>query len=211
MGNDGFDAPVHNVTLAGYWIYQTKITNRMFAQCVALGSCTPPAQELGGPVYSNPEYANHPVVGVTWDQAQAYCTWTQGRLPTEAEWEKAARGEYGNEWPWGNEFDKNKCNSYEGGKGGTTPVGAYSPQGDSPYGVSDMVGNVWEWCATKWQNSYQSYVDDNDLSGDALRVVRGGSFDDDQRGARVAVRGRNSPGYRDGDQGFRVVVAPRLS
>ena len=101
--------------------------------------------------------ADHPVVNVSWRDAMAYCQWLNDtlrgelkdltlRLPTEAEWEKAARGTQGNEWPWGNEFDQNKCNSGEGGKGGTTPVGAYSPQGDSPYGAADMAGNVWEWC-----------------------------------------------------------------
>jgi formylglycine-generating enzyme required for sulfatase activity len=74
MGNGGFDAPEHNVSLSDYWMYKTKVTNRMYTQCVATGSCTAPTQELGGPVYSNPEYANHPVVGVTWDQAQAYCS-----------------------------------------------------------------------------------------------------------------------------------------
>ncbi|MBK8616362.1 MAG: formylglycine-generating enzyme family protein [Anaerolineales bacterium] len=85
----------------GYWMQQTEVTNRMFAQCVAVGSCSTPTQELGGLVYSNPQFANHPVVGVTWDQAQAYCTWAQGSLPTEAQWEKAARGIEGNIYPWG--------------------------------------------------------------------------------------------------------------
>ena len=99
MGNNGFDAPVHAVTLDGYWMQQTEVTNRMFAQCVAVGSCSTPTQELGGLVYSNPQFANHPVVGVTWDQAQAYCTWAQGSLPTEAQWEKAARGIEGNIYP----------------------------------------------------------------------------------------------------------------
>ena len=80
MGNDGFDAPVHEVTLDGYWIQQTKVTNRMFAQCVAVGACSTPAQELGGLVYSNPDFANHPVVGVTWDQATQYCKWRTDRV-----------------------------------------------------------------------------------------------------------------------------------
>jgi formylglycine-generating enzyme required for sulfatase activity len=131
--------------------------------------------------------ANHPVVKVSWSEAMAYGRWLnealhgeikdlQLRLPTEAEWEKAARGEYGNEWPWGNEFDPHKCNSSERRQGGTTPVGAYSPQGDSPYGAADMAGNVWEWCHSLYQ-PYPYMVDDgreseNENAGD--RVLRGG-------------------------------------
>ena len=81
MGNEGFDAPVRAVTLDGFWMQQTKVTNRMFTQCVAVGSCVTPTQELGGLVYSNPEFANHPVVGVTWDQAQSYCSWCREVYP----------------------------------------------------------------------------------------------------------------------------------
>ncbi|MDP2776547.1 MAG: SUMF1/EgtB/PvdO family nonheme iron enzyme, partial [Anaerolineales bacterium] len=99
---DGINAFAHDVTLDGYWIQETKVTNRMYEQCVKVGSCTPPKQELGGAVFGNPQYTNHPVIGVTWDQGQAYCAWSQGRLPTEAEWEKAARGVNENVYPWGN-------------------------------------------------------------------------------------------------------------
>src|SRR5690349_1090368 len=84
MGDDTFK-PIHNVTVDGFWMQQTPVTNRMYAQCVSVGSCLAPSQEVGGPVYSNPVYANHPVVGVTWDQGNAYCAWALGRLPTEAE------------------------------------------------------------------------------------------------------------------------------
>ena len=144
MGNGGFDAPVRNVTLDGFWIYQTKVTNRMFAQCVAVGSCTAPTEELGGPVFSNPEYANHPVVGVTWDQAQAYCGWANGQLPTEAQWEKAARGLSGNLYPWGN--DEPACDFLNFGYclGRTTEVDAFAESG-SPFGLYDMAGNLFEW------------------------------------------------------------------
>jgi formylglycine-generating enzyme required for sulfatase activity len=154
-----------------------------------------------------------------------YCIWlntlanadfpSQGlvsRLPTEAEWEKAARGEYGNEWPWGNEFDKNKCNSSEGGKGGTTSVGAYSPQGDSPYGVADMVGNVWEWCHSLYKR-YPYKVDDGRESVNknaGARVLRSGAFDYNQRYVRAAYRVRIVVGNRGDGVGFRVVVAPAL-
>jgi iron(II)-dependent oxidoreductase len=180
---------------------------------------------------------DHPVVQVSWFDAMEYCKWLnqvlhssegipmsslaahwdawsadfQTRLPTEAEWEKAARGEYGNEWPWGNEFDKNKCNSSEGGKGGTTSVNSYSPQGDSPYGVADMVGNVWEWCHSLYK-PYPYQVDDGREDRSALggRVLRGGSFGNFQRGARCASRDDFSPDDRFDNFGFRVVVSPGL-
>ena len=142
-----------------------------------------------GPKSSLKGKAEHPVVQVTWQDAQAYCQWLNQahggelpegwvfRLPTEAEWEKAGRGEYGQEWPWGNEFDPKKCNSSEGGANGTTPVGAYSPQGDSPYGAADMVGNVWEWTHTLYRNyPYQAKDGRKSKQGTNARVLRGGSF-----------------------------------
>ena len=134
------------------------------------------------------------------------------RLPTEAEWEKAARGEYGNEWPWGNEFDPARCNSSEGGKGTTTPVGAYSPQGDSPYGATDMVGNVWEWCHSLFK-PYPYKADDGreKESGSDARVVRGGTWYYLRYRARAAFRYRSTPACRDDHLGFRVVVAPTLA
>ena len=168
--------------------------------------------------------ANHPVVKVSWYDAMEYCKWLneklQGeigalavRLPTEAEWEKAARGEQGNEWPWGNEFDAAKCNSSEGGKGDTTPVGAYSPQGDSPYGAADMAGNVWEWCHSIFK-PYPYKADDGreKESGSELRVVRGGAWIVDRSArARGVSPQATLPALVTDFIGFRVVVAPRLS
>jgi toxoflavin biosynthesis protein ToxD len=163
---------------------------------------------------------DHPVVQISWHDAMAYCHWLdevlrgeikglQVRLATEAEWEKAARGEYGNEWPWGNEFDPKKCNSSEGNQGGTgtTPVGAYSPQGDSPYGVADMVGNVWEWCHSLYKPYYTIDAGLEDESASGWRVTRGGAFDDGQWNARCASRAFSSPDLRRVNLGFRVVVS----
>ncbi|MEW5718366.1 MAG: SUMF1/EgtB/PvdO family nonheme iron enzyme, partial [Chloroflexota bacterium] len=123
------------------------------------------------------EREKHPVVLVTWRDAVAYCKWAGGRLPTEAEWEKAASWDEAKKekrvYPWGKEFDKNKCNSSESGIGGTTPVGKYSPQGDSAYGVADMAGNVWEWCNSLYRG-YPYRADDGreDAQSDGARVVR---------------------------------------
>jgi formylglycine-generating enzyme required for sulfatase activity len=131
------------------------------------------------------------------------------RLPSEAEWEKAARGEFGFEWPWGNEFDPNKCNSSEGGKGGTTPVGLYSSAGDSPYGCADMVGNVWEWTQSLWKNyPYDAKDGREDVKSTDTRVLRGGSFLNDRRSVRCAYRVRGGPNNRVRYRGFRVVVSP---
>ena len=105
-----------------------------------------------------PDKADHPVVLVSWHDAQAYAEWAGKRLPTEEEWEKAARGTDGREYPWGNEFDKERCNTRESGIGGTTSVGQFSPQGDSPYGCVDMVGNVWEWTASDWSSKSKTKV-----------------------------------------------------
>ncbi|MBM4430204.1 MAG: hypothetical protein FJ026_07655 [Chloroflexi bacterium] len=169
---------------------------------------------------------DHPVVGVSWYEAIAYCRWlTQSlhdkgelakdeviRLPTEAEWEKAARGEHGREWPWGDDFDPGKANTREGSLGHTTPVGQYSPAGDSPYGCADMAGNVWEWCSTEWVGNYKDYdqgvQEREELEGDVPRVLRGGSWNYSRNLVRCAYRDWNLPPYRNYGRGFRVVVAP---
>lgn len=208
MGNGGFDAPEHNITLSGYWIYQTKVTNRMFAQCVAVGSCTAPTQELGGPVYSNPEYANHPVVGVTWDQSQAYCSWAQGRLPTEAEWEKAARGIQANLYPWGNEEPACDLLNFAYCVGHTSEVDAYA-DGASPYGVLEMVGNVFEWVGDWYGESYYSEAPSADPTGPdsgTTRVVRGSSFETDPNQSETAIRHFLNPSNHRRDTGFRCVL-----
>jgi formylglycine-generating enzyme required for sulfatase activity len=164
---------------------------------------------------------NHPVVLVSWLDTMAYCEWLnqkysselpadwQFRLPTEAEWEKTARGEYGNEWPWGNEPpDPLDCN-FNLNVGDTTPVGNYSPQGDSPYGCVDIAGNVWEW--THSLDHKYPYVisdgreDDEDLS---WRVLRGGSYHSGQRSVRSASRGTNYPVHLGNLHGFRILVSP---
>lgn len=208
MGNEDSNSPAHKVTLDSYWIYTTKVTNRMFAQCVTVGACPPPAQEIGGPVYSNPEYANHPVVGVTWDQAQAYCGWTGGSLPTEAQWEKAARGESGNLYPWGNAAPACDILNFGFCNGSTSEVSAFK-DGVSPYGLYDMAGNVFEWTSDWYGETYykeSALVNPTGPESGDYRVIRGSSFESYSDQVALAKRHWLSPKYHRRDTGFRCVV-----
>ncbi len=208
MGNEDSNAPAHKVTLDGYWIYATKVTNRMFAQCVAVGACTPPAQELGGAVYGNPEYANHPVVGVTWDQSQAYCSWAQGQLPSEAQWEKAARGENGNLYPWGNADPACNLLNFAYCNGSTSEVTAFK-DGASPYGLYDMAGNVFEWTNDWYSETYykeSAIVNPTGPESGDYRVIRGSSFESYPDQIASAIRHFNAGANHRRDIGFRCVV-----
>ena len=208
-----YEQPQHRVTLSAYQIGATPVTNRQYQAFIRESDQAPPRHWDGDQF--PPEKGEHPVVYVSWEDAQAYCRWLSAetektyRLPTEAEWEKAARGTDGFIYPWGNAWDTGKCNSSESGLDDTSAVGAYSPDGDSPYGCADMAGNVWEWCADWFgEDEYRSREDgvSNPLgpeNGD-IRVLRGGSFSSASEPVRCAVRGWTDPDLRDRYDGFRV-------
>jgi len=189
------------VYLDAYWIDKTEVTNTMYARCVQAGVCDAPSSKgsnYSDSYYGSSQYADHPVVYVDWFQAQAYCEWAGRRLPTEAQWEKAARGADGRTYPWGEQEPNCDLANYDGTKwciGDTSAVGSY-PSGASPYGALDMAGNVWEWAADWYSSSYYSQSPGNNPTGPSsgeYRVIRGGSYGRDERELRSAYRGDDDP------------------
>jgi len=196
------ELPYHQVELPKFVIARTPITNAQYKLFVAETRHRLPEQWIDSGIPEGKE--NHPVTIVSWYDAQAFCTWAGVRLPTEAEWEKAARGKDGRIYPWGNETpDKNRCN-FNANIGGTTPVEHYLA-GASPYGVLDTVGNVWEFTYSIFR-PYPYRDDLQDENGtERQRVLRGGAFDDYPQYVRCAVRSQfYTPNWKS-RYGFRVV------
>jgi formylglycine-generating enzyme required for sulfatase activity len=211
------EKPQHTVDIPyDYWLARYPVTNALYAAYVK-------ANRKKHPVSGWPKKKDHPVVSVSWEVAMDYCRWLNGqlkgelpkgtilRLPNEAEWERAARGADARKYPWGNKFDNSRCNTLEGGKGDTTPVGLYSPQGDSPYGCADMAGNVWEWTLSLYEPyPYRANDGREDEKASGARVVRGGSWDSnfDRNSARCASRYWLDPDLFPNFLGFRIVLSP---
>jgi len=248
MGSDtgnSDEKPVHTVVLDAFWIDQTEVTNAMFAKFVDETGYTSDAEKSGssyvyqdeswklvsgadwthplGPDSGISEINNHPVVHVSWNDANEYCSWAERELPAEAEWEKAASwDELAGEkyvYPWGNDFnggllnfcdkncsfswaDKNSNDGFEY----TSPVVSY-PNGASPYGALDMAGNVWEWVAD-WYDAYPGNTESNSSYGTTYRVHRGGSWGSDDYLVRSANRDGDTPDYTIFYLGFRCARSP---
>jgi formylglycine-generating enzyme required for sulfatase activity len=217
-GDPGYQ-PEHEVAVAGFYLDRWPVTNAEYKEFIDATGYPAPHYEvswcdttsynwnLESRTYPEGK-ADHPMVLVTWEDAMAYAAWAGKRLPTEAEWERAARGLHGRRYPWGNDFATGLCNCAEAGLGQTSPVGYFSPQGDTPEGVVDMVGNIWEWTNT----IYRPYpYDPNDgresRQASGFRVLRGASWRNDANVAHCLTR-------LDGDfkffnnVGFRCAVSP---
>jgi formylglycine-generating enzyme required for sulfatase activity len=207
MGDRRQDSPEHLVQLEDYWIYSTKVTNRQYALCVEAGECTPPeaAQAL---TYLNPSRQNDPVVGVNYLQAGSYCSFVKGRLPTEAEWEKAARGPLGDIYPWGNQMPDCDLANYEGCLGTTASV-VDTPSGESYYGGLQFAGNAQEWVADWYEAGYDTSSLRENPSGPSKgerRVIRGSSFTSPMNALEPSIRSFALPDESRPDLGFRCLV-----
>jgi serine/threonine-protein kinase len=209
MGSDNGEAdekPIHQVYLDAYWIDKTEVTNAMYAKCVADSVCKEPTytnSSTRSSYYGNSEFDDYPVIIVEWTMAKSYCEWRDDRLPTEAEWEKAARGTDSRTYPWGEGIDCSRTNYGEKKRclGDTTKVGSYE-SGKSPYGVYDMAGNVWEW-VSDWYDVYSGGDSSLKDFGQKYRVVRGGSWGTKGDFLRVAFRGWPDKDFPYGSIGFR--------
>jgi hypothetical protein len=207
MGGNGTDNPEHAVNLRGYWIYSTLVTNQQFTVCVQLGNCTAPDSK-DNPGYSDVQRANHPVTGVTYDQAAAYCSFVGGRLPTEAEWEKAAGNSKGGDFPWGDQAPTCDLANFEDCVGGKTNVTEHTG-GASYYGALDMFGNVFQWVADWYDAGYYNNSPADDPTGPesgTARVLRSSGFNTSPDQLSTKTRSSEDPQTHRSDIGFRCVV-----
>ncbi len=191
------ELPPHEVFISAFWIDQVEVTNGMYGLCVQAGECRPPAEirsDNREEYFGNIEFQDYPVINVTWSDANAYCQWAGRRLPTEAEWEYAARGSDKRNYPWGDEPPNEYTANFINLIGDTSRVGSY-PEGASPFGALDMAGNVWEWVADRYRLDYYAKSPAENPTGPSIEetlnnmfVIRGGSFQDEGYDLRVSNR-----------------------
>jgi len=222
MGREaGFsnETPAHKVSLAAFWIDSTEVTNEQYALCVKSGSCEP-AKFADDSLFNDD---NYPIVGVSWYAAEAYCDWADAQLPTEAEWEYAARGPEGLTFPWGNSFNEENANSCDtnckngrrderndDGYGFTAPVGNYS-SGKSWVGALDMSGNTAEWVKDWYDDAYYNNSPATNPQGPdsgEIKVQRGGGWNSTVSDSRSTSRDSASPDDGANNVGFRCAVVP---
>lgn len=192
----GDELPVHTVSFDEFWIDKLELTNAMYMLCVQAETCSSPKDWATNtrPQYFNVEaYKDYPVVHVTWEQANIYCSWANRRLPTEAEWERAARGDDFRNFPWGDEPASDKYVNFNNLVGDTSRVGSYTA-GASPFGALDLAGNIWEWVFDLYANEYYKNSPEHNPLGPETnntyqRVIRGGSYQDGGVNLRVSKRG----------------------
>jgi Sulfatase-modifying factor enzyme 1 len=203
--------PAHSVAVDAFWIHQTEVTNAQYALCVAAGVCEVPFRNSGLPYwYASPRRGLDPVVGVSWEQAATYCDWIEGRLPTEAEWEKAARGMEGDAYPWGEEDPTCSLLNYAGCQEIDQPVKVRTfVDGKSPFELADTAGNVREWVQDWYQDDYYSTSPASNPTGPASgteRVIRGSSYETELADLGIYLRDSGQPSEHMADVGFRCVL-----
>ncbi len=196
--------PAHTVKVDAFYIDKYEVTNKQYKEFIDATKRTPPENWKGN---NYPKGSgNEAVIYVSWNDAVAYAAWKGKRLPTEAEWEKAARGTDGRIFPWGNKFKRKRALVDKPNKGKPGPVGKYK-KGVSPYGLFDMAGNVWEWTASNYL-PYPGNKYPDEFYGNERYVVRGGSWYTDKFDAMTTFRDKFTPVSSYEDVGFRCAVSP---
>ena len=204
-------APGHTVTLDAFWIDKTEITNAQYAMCVNAEACDEPEDKTSHnrvKYYNAEKYVNFPVINVSWNDAANYCEWAGRILPSEAQWEKAARGTDARIYPWGNTVPSTSLTNYNNPFGDTVQSGVY-PDGASLYGALDMAGNVREWTADWYEDTYYKTSPKENPQGPDFgykRAARGGSWGDDMSNIRAFIRWGLIPLTRSNNLGFRCVM-----